>query len=234
MKKKWCWAALVLSIGVGTILWMSTMKSKERDRVASSETAQEVVLEGQAGEMKMIDLGSTMRPEEVAAEYQSIVNSIEAYAGEAMRSERDNFVELLLDEDYADRGISVDEVTTGTPFFYFNPDKETQNTAVHYPLYVGQELIGIMNMIYANEVWQCSVEGKTEQEQMLEKMQYGKQPIIFYVCGQGECGDVVMAEAKDQTWNYIEGQGEVATSDRQQQFQQYSYEEKVSYIAHNG
>lgn len=63
MKKKWCWAALVLSIGVGTILWMSTMKSEERERVGSSETAQEVVLEGQAGEMKKIDLGSTMRPE---------------------------------------------------------------------------------------------------------------------------------------------------------------------------
>lgn len=172
------------------------------------------------------DSGSSYR-----SAYQTIRHTLNHYAKNKMKQEINDWIPLLLEDDYKNSRISAASITTGDPFFYFDVKKNTQDAAVNYPLYYKHNIIGIFSLSQENGDWQMSIEGKSEQTDALNKMSKADTPAIFYVLGVGECGDVVMIENTKNTLAYIEGQGDISYTNDEKSFAKKTYDAKIQYIA---
>lgn len=172
------------------------------------------------------DSGSSYR-----SAYQTIRHTLNHYAKNKMKQEINDWIPLLLEDDYKNSRISAASITTGDPFFYFDVKKNTQDAAVNYPLYYKHNIIGIFSLSQENGDWQMSIEGQSEQTDALNKMSKADTPAIFYVLGVGECGDVVMIENAKNTLAYIEGQGDISYTNEEKSFAKKTYDAKIQYIA---
>ena len=148
-----------------------------------------------------------------------------------MKQEINDWIPLLLEDDYKNSRISAASITIGDPFFYFDVKKSTQDAAVNYPLYYKHNIIGIFSLSQENGDWQMSIEGQSEQTDALNKMSKADTPAIFYVLGVGECGDVVMIENAKNTLAYIDGQGDISYTNEEKSFAKKTYDAKIQYIA---
>lgn len=163
--------------------------------------------------------------------YQTIVNALNNYAQDKMKQEIDDWIAVLLEDDYKDDHIAAASVTVGDPFFYFDIKKSSQDAAVNYPLYYKNKIIGIFTLFQENGTWQMSVEGKTEQTDILNRLLESETPAIFYVSGTSECGDVVMIENAQNSFAYIKGQGKTTSTSAEKKFAKYTYDKKLQYIS---
>ena len=144
------------------------------------------------------DSGSSYR-----SAYQTIRHTLNHYAKNKMKQEINDWIPLLLEDDYKNSRISAASITTGDPFFYFDVKKNTQDAAVNYPLYYKHNIIGIFSLSQENGDWQMSIEG----------------------------GDVVMIENTKNTLAYIEGQGDISYTNDEKSFAKKTYDAKIQYIA---
>ena len=165
------------------------------------------------------DSGSSYR-----SAYQTIRHTLNHYAKNKMKQEINDWIPLLLEDDYKNSRISAASITTGDPFFYFDVKKNTQDAAVNYPLYYKHNIIGIFSLSQENGDWQMSIEGKSEQTDALNKMSKADTPAIFYVLG-------VMIENTKNTLAYIEGQGDISYTNDEKSFAKKTYDAKIQYIA---
>lgn len=169
--------------------------------------------------------------EKTDQEYKKIIQVLDDYAGDEMHDEIATWVQTLLtDKEMGVKGIKSSDVTPGNPFFVFQPDKEIQNGTVYYPLIANNKVIGILSMTKNKGQWNLSVTGQSQQVDVLNQMEYAREPAVFYVYGEGECGNAVQAENARQTYNYMSVQGNLNSSDREKKFKKYSYTQKVEYI----
>lgn len=176
----------------------------------------------------------TCKAESVEKNYEKTVANLEDYANDTMQKEIDTWINVLVsDKDMGLSEVNASDIKTSKPFFIYNVDKKLQNATIYYPLTVDDKIVGIFSMTKYKGTWNFTVTGKSEQTDILNQIDYVNNPVVFYVCGTGDCGDVVEVSTAAQTLYYVSEQLESKSSDGQKKFRQYSFEEKMEQIANH-
>lgn len=165
-----------------------------------------------------------------AADYNSIPEKLNDFVGDEINEEKDTWIETLLDDVYSKEKWEKEDVEIGIPFFVYNPELEYQTPAVDYPLYIKNEMIGVLEFYKYNNNWSVSIGGKDTPYIILESIDMNKDCPIFYVVGSSACGDIICMETKSQVYQLSESDDIDQITSLQKIFKKHTYEKKLAEI----
>lgn len=124
-------------------------------------------------------------------------------------------------------------MTMGEPFIEYEPDREKEQLFyIHYPVFFKGKVFGIFtvttNVDKEMTVQLSEPSMPSEEERMLDKMDYQSGNIIFY-----KRGNQIIAESRKKQWKYTETLDSPRVSRKERNFAEKSWQEKAKEIRDN-